>query len=177
MTNVLLVVGSARKGRVADKVTELVKQELAKRYDVTTTVADLKELDLPFFDNEIIPSSPDYEPVDERVATWSELVAAADKVVFITPEYNHTLSAIQKNALDSLYKEWENKPVAAVAYGWVGGARAITTLKIVLGNLKADLKETVAELAFMKQIDTSGAVIDQPEVEHRINATLDEVLA
>ena len=177
MTNVLLVVGSARKGRVADKVTELVKQELAKREGVTTTVADLKEIDLPFFDNEIIPSSPDYGPVDERVANWSELVAAADKVIFITPEYNHTLSAIQKNALDSLYQEWQNKPVSAVAYGWVGGARAIATLKIVLNNLKADLKETIAELAFMKQLEPSGEVIDQAEVERRINAALDELLA
>ena len=39
---------------------------------------------------------------------WSKLVAANDKVLLITPKYNHGLSAIEKNALDTLSKEWKD---------------------------------------------------------------------
>src|SRR4051794_19934999 len=99
MSKILVVVGSARKGRVAEKVLEYIKADVAEREDVTLTVADLKELALPFFDNERIPMDPEYTITDPQVTVWSKMVREADSVLFITPEYNRTLSAIQKNAL------------------------------------------------------------------------------
>jgi len=176
MSEILIVLGSARKGRVADKVAEYVSSDLASRENVTVKVADLKELDLPFFDNENAPASPDYTITNEKVAAWSELVVAADGIVFITPEYNHTLSAIQKNALDSLATQWVEKPVTAVAYGWTGGSLAVATLREVLSHLKADLKPSIAQLGFMKDLNPDGSLLDEAGVRAQIKTTLDEIL-
>lgn len=175
MSNILVVLGSARKGRVADKVLEYVKAEAAKRDTVDLTIADLKELNLPFFDNENAPVSPEYTITDPRVQTWSDLVKAADGVLFITPEYNHTLSAIQKNALDSLGADWVEKPVTAVAYGWSGGSLAVGTLREVLSNLKADTKQNIAQLGFMKDLNPDGSLLDEANVTAQIAATFDEL--
>lgn len=175
MSNILVVVGSARKGRVADKVLEYIKADVAKRDDVTITIADLKEANLPFFDNEQPPLSPEYTITDPQVSAWSEQVQAADSVLFITPEYNHTLSAIQKNALDSLGSDWANKPVSAVAYGWSGGSLAVLTLREVLENVKADTKHNIAQLGFMKELNPDGTILDAASVSTQIAAAIDEI--
>ncbi len=175
MSKILIVIGSARKGRVADKVLEYVKSDLDKRQGVTYVVADLKEVNLPFFENENVPTSPEYTITDPIVAAWSEQVKAADSVLFITPEYNHTLSAIQKNAIDSLGPDWVEKPISAVAYGWVGGARSVVTLREVLENVKADVKHNIAELAFMKELNPDGTLIDETSVNTKISAAMDEI--
>jgi NAD(P)H-dependent FMN reductase len=177
MSKILVVIGSARPGRVADKVLGYIQEDLINREGLEVTVADLAELNLPFFNNENSPLSPDYTITDPAVAAWSGLVKATDSVLFITPEYNHTLSAIQKNALDSLGADWVAKPVTAVAYGWSGGSLAVATLREVLGNLKADTKDSIAQLAFMKDLNPDGSILDEASVKSQITTAIDKVLA
>jgi len=43
---------------------------------------------------------------------------------------------VLKNAIDYLYAEWNNKAAAFVAYGSLGGARAIEHLRTMCGGLK-----------------------------------------
>jgi NAD(P)H-dependent FMN reductase len=176
MSNILVVVGSARVGRVAEKVLDYIKADINDRDDVTLTVADLASLNLPFYNNEQPAMSPTHVQTDENVATWSKLVKEADGVVFITPEYNHNLSAIQKNALDWLFTEWNDKPVTAVAYGWTGGSLAVAALREVLTNVKADIKKDMAQLGFMKDLNPDGTLLDEANVTAQIAAAIDEVL-
>lgn len=65
--------------------------------------------------------------------------------MIVTPEYNHGTSGVLKNAIDYLFAEGNNKAVGFVAYGTVGGARAIEHLRLVAGELKmADVRTGVA---------------------------------
>ncbi len=177
MPKILVVTGSARKGRIADKVLAHVESELKTHGDVELTIADLKEIDLPFFNAEHVPMSPDFKNTDERVEKWAQLVSAADGVILLMPEYNHSMTAIQKNALDWLYAEWNDKPVSVVGYGWVGGTRAHITAKEVLGNLKAKQLPATTHLHFMKQIGVDGSAIDAPAITEQLKLTIDELLA
>ena len=176
MINILVVVGSARTGRVADKVVDYVKADIESREDVTATVVDLAALNLPFYTNEQPAMSPDRVETDENVSTWSKLVADADGVVMITPEYNHNLSAIQKNALDWLFFEWNDKPVTAVAYGWTGGSLAVDALREVLTNLKAEIGQDMAQLGFMKDLNPDGTLLNEESVKTQIASAIDEVV-
>ena len=172
MSKVLVVVGSTRKGRVSEKVAEYVEAEIAKHDGLEAQVADLKELDLPFFESELPPAHPEYTLSDERVKKWSTLVKNSDSVVLVTPEYNRALSAVQKNAIDHLYSEWDGKPVGVVAYGWSGAARATESLGHVLENLKADVKQPVAQLFLMKDIQPNGDLIDGADGPQKIAETI-----
>lgn len=176
MSNVLIVISSARKNRVADKVFEHVKKDIDAREGMHITVADLAEINLPFFDSEIIPGSPDYAPTDPAVAHWQKLVKDADAVILLTPEYNHSINGMQKNALDSLYGEWNDKPVVMIGYGWSGAALAYITLKEVLSHLKADFKPNSAHLAFMKDLTVDGSILDQPSTFEKIKKAIDEIV-
>ena len=176
MTNVLVVVGSARKGRVADKVLGYIKQDIDAREDVNAVVADLAEINLPFFDNEMMPAMPEYSPNNEAGKQWQSMVAEADRVLLISPEYNHSYTPILKNALDYLAAEWKAKPVSVVGYGWVGGERAVGALQPVFDNLEID-RRGVANLAFMQQLQPNGDVIDEAIVTAALKTTIDELLA
>lgn len=56
------------------------------------------------------------------------MIEPLDGFVLMTPEYNHSVVAPLKNALDTLYSEWARKPVAFVGYGALGAARSIEQL-------------------------------------------------
>jgi NAD(P)H-dependent FMN reductase len=176
MSKILVVIGSARKGRVAEKVLGYIQTDIEAREGVEMEVADLKEINLPYFDNELPPVSPDFDAANTVAKSWSETVKAADSVLFITPEYNHTLSAIQKNALDWLGTEWLEKPVSAVAYGWSGGSLAVLTLREVLENLKADTEHEMAQLTFMKELNPDGSLLDADSTALLIKTAVDELI-
>ncbi len=172
MTKLLVVTGSARKGRVADGVLAAVQKEASQIEGIELTVADLTALDLPFYNNELPPSAPDYSETNETVLAWSKLVSEADGVVLLMPEYNHTLSAIQKNAIDWLYKEWADKPVGVVTYGWYGGAHSLVTLKEIATVIKINLHDNPAQLYFTKDLDVEGNVLDETAVGEKIHTVL-----
>lgn len=176
MNQVLIVTGSVRPNSVNKPVVEAVKQELEGCEDVAVAVANLANLALPFFDALSAPSADGYKVPHTSVQRWSELVADAEGVVFVAPEYNHSLTAVQKNAIDWLYKEWNNKPVAFIGYGWYAGAHSLAQFKEIGTVTKWKLGETTAGLRFMKDINPDGSFVDEAAVRRAIKATLDELL-
>ena len=99
MARILVVTGSVRPNSVNEKIVPLVV-DAADAKGAEVTVANLKDMNLPFFDDPNSPTSPDFAPTHESVIAWTKQVAEADGVVFVTPEYNHTLTPVQLNAID-----------------------------------------------------------------------------
>ena len=177
MPNVLVVTGSVRPNSANEKVVPVVVSMLEAK-GATVTVANLKELDLPFFDDPLPPSAPEYAPTNENVIAWTKMVGDAEGVLLVTPEYNHTMSPVQLNAIDWVSKEWEDKPVALVGYGWRSGAsQAHATAREALAvNLKAKVGDDQANLFFMKELNPDGSVADQEAVDKKVGAAIDELL-
>lgn len=178
MAHILVVTGSVRPHSVNEKVVPLVVQQL-KDKGADVTIADLKELNLPFYDYPTPSLSPDFKPTDQNVLRFTAMVGEADGVVLVTPEYNHTMSPVQLNAIAWVGKEWHEKPVALVGYGWSGASRAHVTARETLANsgLKANVGEKQANLPFKKDIDLDGTILDETSVHQKISTALDEMLA
>lgn len=176
MSRILIVTGSVRPNSVNKVIVQAVKNELAGRSDVTASVADLGELSLPFFDAPTPPSADTYVVPHESVMRWKELVEDADGVIFAAPEYNHSLSAVQKNAIDWLYEEWNEKPVAFVGYGWHAGSHSLVQFKEIGTTLKWQLGETVTGLQFKKDLELDGRFLDEAAVRSAVRATVDELI-
>jgi len=56
--------------------------------------------------------------------------------VFVTPEYNHGIAGALKNAIDFLFKEWNNKALALSATASAGGVRAVEHLRLVMAEVQ-----------------------------------------
>ena len=120
--------------------------------------------DLPFFDQDGEASPP------AAVQELRALVAAADLVVVVTPEYNGTIPGLLGNAIDWLSRPYGEEPAAlrgkqvlaaAASPGGVGGVRALVSLRTVLGNAGADLLETTLSVPEV-HLRFEG---DQPDAE------------
>ena len=128
--NIKVIAGSTREGRFSDKAAAWVAEEIKKQKGVAVEVLDLRDYDMPFFNESVSPSFKQEPFKNEAVARFTKKIEEGDAFVIVTPEYNHGTSGVLKNALDWVYPEWNNKPVAFVSYGGVGGARAVEQLRL-----------------------------------------------
>jgi len=128
--NIKVIAGSTREGRFSDKAAVWIAEEISKQEGVAVEVLDLRDYDIPFFNEPMSPSFKQEPYKNEAVARFTKKIEEGDAFVIVTPEYNHGTSGVLKNALDWVYQEWNNKPVAFVSYGSVGGARAVEQLRL-----------------------------------------------
>ncbi len=143
-SHIKVIVGSTREGRFGDKPARFIADELAKREGLTVEVLDLRDYEMPFFDNATSPSYKTEPYSHPEVAKFTAKIAEGDAYVIVTPEYNRSTSGVLKNALDWVYQEWNDKPVAFVSYGSVGGARAVEQLRLMAIELQmAPIREGV----------------------------------
>lgn len=134
--NIKVIAGSTREGRFSDKAAEWIAGELKKQDGVSVEVLDLRDYDMPFFNEPVSPSMKTEPYKNEAVAWFTAKIAEGDAFVMVTPEYNRGTSGVLKNALDWVYPEWNNKAVAFVSYGSVGGARAVEHLRLTAIELQ-----------------------------------------
>ena len=131
MTNpkIAIIISSTRDTRFGDKPARWIHDIAAQRSDIDVELVDLRDFPLPFF-NEVASNA--WAPSQNEVAQrWQRKVAEFDGYIFIVAEYNHSITAALKNALDQSYVEWIHKPAAYVGYGSVGAARAIEHLRLI----------------------------------------------
>jgi len=132
-----VILGSIRPDRFGDKPAHWILDEANKLEGVEATLIDLKESKLPTFASPGYPSMvKDGNYGNEIINAFAHKIAEADAYIIVTPEYNHGYPGSIKDALDSVYKEWNNKPVAFVGYGSALGARAVEQLRQVVVELQ-----------------------------------------
>lgn len=140
-----VVVGSTRPGRRAGVVARWsLHVATAHRTDaaVQFSILDLADFALPLLDEPMPAALGEY--TKDHTRRWAQAVDSCDGFVFVTPEYNHSLPASLKNALDFVYAEWHDKAAGIVGYGVDGGVRAIEHLRHVLAELRvADVRSAV----------------------------------
>lgn len=166
--------GSVRIGNVSDKLADIVAAELG-RCDVVVRVAKLSEMQLPFIDTLVTPAADDYVPNHDSVLAWQKTVQETDAFIMLAPQYNDQVAPAQSNAIDWLKKDWEQKPVTIISYGWSGGLDAAALLKKLLIKVGATPTETPHELYLAKDISPAGEMLDQNRVMKQIAAAIDEV--
>ncbi|RSZ63814.1 NADPH-dependent oxidoreductase [Corynebacterium hylobatis] len=142
MTRIAIVVGSTRPNRNARDVAEWVHQHAPQGGDAEYELVDIADFDLPLLDEPMPPAMGQYN--NEHTKVWAEKVASFDGYIFVTPEYNHSVPAALKNAVDYLYAEWNNKAIGFVSYGSAGGTRAVEAWRLIAAELQmADVRAQV----------------------------------
>jgi NAD(P)H-dependent FMN reductase len=151
---VLVVMGSTRAGRLCKKITAWVVAVARASSDLNYEIVDLADWHLPMTDEPNIPAVGGYTQAHTRA--WSKKVAAADAIMFVTPQYNWGYPAPLKNAIDHLYKEWTGKPVAIVTYGGHGGGKCAAQLRQVTEGLKMRTVATMPGITLSDEIMMGG---------------------
>ncbi len=164
--NVKIILASARAGRFGDKPAKWIEEIAKSTEGLNVELIDLKDWQLPVFAQPVSPAYVTGSYGNADVDRWAGKIAEADAFIVVTPEYNHGYPATLKNHIDSIYREWNKKPVCFVAYGSTGGARVTQQLREVAIELQmAPIRNSVHIMAPWLLTEADGAlkagVLDQ----------------
>jgi chromate reductase len=120
--------------------------------------------DLPMFNQDLFDAA-----IPEPAKRLRAEILEADGVLIASPEYNFSLSAALKNAIDWASRPpndaWQDKPVAifSVSQGPLGGARVQYDLRRILGQLWAHVlpRPEVFIGSAPSKFDPQGKLIDE----------------
>jgi NAD(P)H-dependent FMN reductase len=175
MIKVAIVIGSTRPGRNGESVARWVYEIAAKRSDTEFELVDIKDYNLPLLDEPVPPSMGQYSQAHTKL--WAAKIDSFDAFVFVTPEYNHAPSAALKNAIDFLYREWNNKAAGFVGYGSAGGTRAVEQLRLIMAEVQVATVRAQVMLSLYTDFEKFSTFKPGPHQEAAVNSMLNQVIA
>lgn len=153
------LVGSVRK----DSYNNQIAGYLKKRYAEPLEIEYLNIKELPYFDQDQENSPP------EIAKKFKESVAGADACLIVTPEYNHSVPGVLKNAIDWLSRGEKvivGKPVLIIgaSTGFLGTVRCQIHLRQILASPGLAAKVLPGNEVFIgmvhEKLDERGNLID-----------------
>lgn len=164
-----IILGSTRQGRVSPQVGEWVKGIAEERGDAEYEIVDIADFNLPFLG----------EGTGEEAGlkAWSEKISSLDGYVFVVQEYNHSITGVLKNAIDSAHQEWNNKAAGIVSYGSTGGARAAEHLRGILAELQIADVRTHPTLSLFTDFENFSEFKPAELHDENVNGMLNQVIS
>ncbi|HHX80246.1 MAG TPA: NAD(P)H-dependent oxidoreductase [Acholeplasmataceae bacterium] len=163
-----IILGSTREGRLSPSVGNWVLEIANERKDAEYEIVDLRNYKLPFLGE---------AGNNKEIVKWNEKLAELDGFVFIVQEYNHSITAVLKNALDSAKEHWNNKAAGIVSYGSLGGARATEHLRAILSELQIAHVRTHPAFSLFHDFENMSVFKPQAVQKDTVNLMLDQLLA
>ncbi|BCJ27507.1 NADPH-dependent FMN reductase [Actinocatenispora sera] len=172
---IALILGSTRPGRRGDQIAAWALEAARAHGGASYELVDLADHDLGNLDEPGNPNLQQYQ--HEHTRAWGALVDSFDGYVFLVPEYNHSYPGALKNALDHVYREWNDKAAGIISYGgWVAGARAAEALRLVLAELQVATVRAQPTISTRASFGT-GAFVPPEGLDTAVDGMLDQLVA
>jgi NAD(P)H-dependent FMN reductase len=181
MLKVKIILGSTREGRNADSVYRWLLPMVQAITDFEVETLELRDWPLPLFQETIATVSnfadPNYSGA--LVKQWNDKIKEADAYLIITPEYNRSIPAVLKNAIDSVFFSFSfrQKPVAFVSYslGFTAGARAVEHLTQIMVETEAIPVRTSTQIPLVASAFNVDGTATNPALPTTMTVLLDDL--
>lgn len=174
LTKVNVILGSTRKISIGKRLFKYLENSIApliaEREEIEFKFIQLTDYQLPFFYEDVPPINNAHRTLKSNEQQWIDDMQQADGYLFVTPEYNHSIPAVLKNAIDFLGLEGAKKPAKIISYsdnlraGQFGGE----ALKPVLNRLDIITLPVVTTIGNVTyNLDVNGFLIENaPSAEY-----------
>lgn len=177
-TKILAFAGSTREDSLNKKLVREAARS-ARLLGATVTVIDLKDYPMPFYDGDLEAK----QGMPENAIRLRKLMLASNAVIISTPEYNGSLPAVLKNAIDWLSRSEDGKPtrdafkgkkfaIMSASPGGGGGSRALTDLRKVIENIGGEVVSKQVAVPNADKAFNSAGGLENPAL---MNALRDEI--
>ncbi|MCF6460377.1 NADPH-dependent FMN reductase [Clostridium sp. Cult3] len=163
--NIVALVGSMSKESNNRKIVEFMRERYKDKMDIE--ILPIEKLPMYNQDIELQPS--------EIVEELRKKIKQSDGILFATPEYNHSISAVLKNAIDwfsRVERVMVNKPsmIVGASLGTLGTVRAQVHLRQILNSGGVATLNLPGNEVFIgnvhEKLDEDGNLIHEPTIEH-----------
>src|SRR5258708_39428028 len=93
MLKIAVILGTTRHGRFGEKPAQWILGDLQKNPDIEAELLDLRDYDLPFFNEAVSPGWISEPFKNEVAARWTKKIAENDGFVMVAPQYNRGYTA------------------------------------------------------------------------------------
>jgi NAD(P)H-dependent FMN reductase len=170
-----IILGSTRPGRRGDQIASWVLDTARAHGGADYELIDLAHHGLGNLDEAGNPTHQRYE--HQHTRDWSALIDGFDGFVFLIPEYNHSFPGALKNALDYVYREWNDKAAGIISYGgWAAGVRAAEALRLVIAELQVATVRAQPAIPLIPAFST-GAFVSPEGLDAAVATMLDQLVA
>ena len=171
---VLVVFGSVRRDRAGIGLARALAR-IATERGHQAHLADPAEIALPMLDRMYKEFAPGSAP--EPMERLAGLIREADAVIVVSAEYNHAVPPALVNLLDHYLEEWAGKPCGIATYsaGRFGGVRALSTLRMMLGELGMPTMPTILPVPTIGKAVTSQGDLTDARLEQSAGRFLGEL--
>jgi NAD(P)H-dependent FMN reductase len=163
-----IISSSTRKGRLSHRIALALKASIEKQGQ-DADIIDLNEVGLPPFNERL----PYLDPQPELLVEIMEKLTSSHGIIFLTPEYNGSISSGLKNFIDVFAKKgFMGKPigVATGSTGAMGGIRAAYQLQQIILSIYGYPQPRMLTVGKMdKVLDQNGNVSD-PDFGEKLDA-------
>jgi NAD(P)H-dependent FMN reductase len=170
-----IILGSTRPGRRGEQIASWLLETARAHGGAEYELVDLDHHGLGNLDEAAHPMLQQYEhPHTQR---WAQTIDGFDGFVFLTPEYNHSYPGSLKNAIDYLYKEWNDKAAGIVSYGGgAAGVRAAESLRLVLAELQIATVRMQPAIP-MRTAFATGSFVPADDLAATVHDMLEQTIA
>ncbi len=152
--------------------------KLAHNYNnIMAELITLSDYNIPFMESEVPPA---LKPVaHEEVVRLSDKIATADAIIFVIANYHNGYSGLVKNAMDSLWQPWHDKPVAIIGYSdsIVHGEPFMNAFKQTLLALQTDPIETTLYIPHLSEVLDENNSITSIAVHNKARYVLTQLFS
>jgi NAD(P)H-dependent FMN reductase len=155
---ILVIPGSLRTGSLNARLAATAAGEFAQAGADVTRIS-FADFPLPIYDGDLQSKSG----VPKNAVNLKRMMAAHHGVLIVTPEYNSSVPALVKNAIDWVSRVqdahetrgqvFREHPfaIAAASEGRLGGTRALAALRLILSACHATVIPNQLALSFASQ--------------------------
>lgn len=168
---IAVIVGSNRRGSINGKLAQALARLGADRLAFNFVSIG----DLPLYSQDLEDELP------KSVVRFKSEIAAADALLFVTPEHNRSIPALLKNAIDWGARpygqnSWSGKPAAitGTSPGAIRAAVAQLHLRQVLGILGVLVMGGEAYISFKPGLVDSNGIITDENTRGFLKAFIDQ---
>jgi NAD(P)H-dependent FMN reductase len=155
---ILVIPGSLRTGSLNAKLAAVLAHELAQQGAEVTRIS-LADFPLPIYDGDLQVKSG----VPQHAVNLKRMIGAHHGVLIVTPEYNSSVPALLKNAIDWVSRVQDPHEargqvfrervfaISAASGNRIGGMRALAALRLILSACQATVIPNQLALPFAEQ--------------------------
>ena len=182
-TKVLVLSGSTREDSFNKKLA-LEAAGIAKNFGASPMVIDLKDYPMPFYDGDVEVKSG----MPEGAKQFRNLLIQAQGIIIANPEYNASISAVLKNALDWASRSEQGEPsrdafkgkrfaIMSTSPGGGGGSRALEHLKAIIENAGGEVVKPQVSVPNAYQAFTAEGVLKDSQMKEKLKTEIQQLLS
>jgi NAD(P)H-dependent FMN reductase len=113
------------------------------------------------------------------VKAWNAKITTGEAYLVVTPEYNHSVPGVLKNAVDNVFVSFglRNKPIIAIGYsgGIAGGIRAVEHLAHIAIEAEAAPLRNAVIIPFVRTAFVDDGTPKDPATDTALSIALDDL--